>query len=207
MLALLLASAFAPAQAAKPAAKPVPRVAARNGVPIKTVPANTPGALTLLYGDDHVFGVVVPKGWVADDSSGIGSRIRTVFYPAGQTWAAAKAVMYANPLHQDDKVRRTLRQMIDKDVAAFRKASPRGKVTTVPSITTVNGQTAEVRYFAPGGASPSEAVAYVAEQDLVMLLVLSAREPDAFQRSLPAFRELVTGYQFVGAGLQTPTGR
>lgn len=191
-----------PVHAATPA-----RRAAPSPAPANTVPVNTPGALTVLYGDDHVFAIVVPNGWVVDDTSGLGSRIRTVIYPKGQTWIAAKTVMYVNPLHQDLKARKTLRQMIDRDVAAFRKATPGGRVTTAPSLKTSQGKTAEVRYFAPGPGEPGEAVAYLEEPGLVMLLVLSSTEPGGFRRALPAFRQLVQGYQFVGANIQTPTGR
>ena len=49
-----------------------------------------------------------------------------------------------------------------------------------------------------------EAVAYVAEADLVMLLVLQSRDADGFRRGLPAFESLVASYQFVAGGIQTP---
>ena len=53
----------------------------------------------VVEGDDHLFMVSAPKGWVLDDTSGMGSRIRCVFYPKGQRWATAPTVMYVNPLH------------------------------------------------------------------------------------------------------------
>jgi hypothetical protein len=190
----LLAMLPALALAAKPAPRVVP--SASNG-PKKP-------ELTILYGDDHAFGIVAPAGWVVDDSSGMGSKIRVVLYPAGQKWASAPTVMYVNPLHQSKGSSRTLQQMIQQDVAAFTKQSPKGKVTTQPSLRTAKDQVAEVRYFAPTGGEPVEAVAYVAEEDLVMLLVLASREPAEFRRQVPAFRALVAGYQFVAGGIQTP---
>jgi hypothetical protein len=37
-----------------------------------------------------------------------------------------------------------------------------------------------------------------------MLLVLSSRDAEGFQRSLPAWESLVSSYQFVIGGVQTP---
>lgn len=189
LLALATGAQAAPKSAAKPSA------------------ATPPPALTLVYGDDHVFGVVAPAGWVVDDSSGLGSRIRVVLYPRGQKWSTAKTVMYVNPLHQKGSDPKSLGEMIDRDVASFRRANPRGAVTAAPMIRTLKGQTAQVRYFSPTGGQPAEAVAYIPEENLVMLLVLSSREPGGFRAALPAFQEFVRHYQFVGGDVQTPTAR
>ncbi len=192
-----------------PLATPMPRTASAAAKPAKlaTAPAaadTTKPALTLVYGDDHCIGFVAPKGWVVDDTSGLGSRIRVVLYPRGETWKGSPAVMYANPLHQKPREPLTLHQMIERDVASFRKASPQGAVTVGPELHTGKGQLAEVRYFSETGGPPHEAVAYIAEENLVMLLVLSARTPDTFRTSLPAFEGLVSSYQFVAGGIQTP---
>jgi hypothetical protein len=162
------------------------------------------GALTIMYGDDHAFGIVPPEGWAVDDSSGINSKIRVVLYPIGQKWDTAPTVMYVNPLHQVKGSELTLKQMIEKDVATFAEKAPKGKVMTRPSLKTSKSQVAEVRWFSPTGGQPLEAVAYVAEDDLVMLLVLSARDADGFKRHLPAFESLVASYQFVMGGVETP---
>ena len=162
------------------------------------------GALTVMYGDNHAFAVVPPEGWAIDDSSGINSKIRVVLYPIGEKWDTAPTVMYVNPLHQVKGSPLTLKQMIEKDVATFAEKAPKGKVTTRPSLKTSKSQLAEVRYFSPTGGPPLEAVAYVAEDELVMLLVLSSRDPGGFKRSLPAFESLVASYQFVMGNVETP---
>ena len=159
---------------------------------------------TLLYGDDHVFAICAPSGWVIDDSSGMGSKIRVVLYPKGQKWATAKTVMYVNPLHQDAKRPKTLRDMIAHDMTAFRKSNPQGVALSGPMMPTATEKKAEVRFFAHDGGKPHEAVAYVAEDELVMLLVLSSRSAEDFSLALPAFQLLVKSYNFVGSGLLTP---
>jgi hypothetical protein len=163
------------------------------------------GNMTLVYGDDHVFGVVPPPGWVVDDSSGLGSKIRVVLYPRGQKWATAPIVMYSNPLHQDPRARKSFAQMLERDAADFRRQSPHGKVTSGPPIHNVKGQTAEVRYFAPDGREPLTAVAYYEEKELVMLLVLDSKTPAGFRQTLPLFNGMVSSYQFVASSVPTPT--
>lgn len=180
--------------------------AAAPASPARTAPAAPApkGEFTILYGDDHAFGITPPEGWTVDDTSGLGSHIRVVLYPRGQQWSSAPTVMYVNPLHQKAEARKALPQMIDRDVAEFMKRSPKGRVTAGRPLRTGKAKVAEVRYFAPTGGPPLEAVAYVAESDLVMLLVLSSRDGGGFRNALPAFESLVASYQFVAGGIQTP---
>jgi len=135
---------------------------------------------------------------VLDDTSGMGSRIRCVFYPKGQTWAGSATVMYVNPLHGFGVEKRNLAAMIAENEKAFRKRAPKGRVSDGGTLTTGAGKSAQVRYFAPDGRAPVEAVTYVPEKELVMLIVLSSRTPKGFQAALPAYRELVGTYAWVG---------
>ena len=160
--------------------------------------------LTLLYGDNHAFGIVVPEGWSVDDTSGLGSKLRVVLYPKGQSWTSAPTVMYVSSIHPPKGVRRTLRQTIEGDLQQFARKAPKGRVSSQPAIPTAGASAAEVRFFAPDGARATEAVAYVPEENVTVLLCLSSRDADGFERALPAFRALVRGYRFVAADLQTP---
>jgi hypothetical protein len=201
-LRLVLAAGLLLAGIAGPIAAPC-----AMGAPAKAPakPGQPASTLELVYGDDHAFGVITPPGWVLDDTSGLGSRIRVVFYPKGQTWATSPVVMYSNPLHQDPKHPKTLLEMIERDVAEFEAHAPKGRVTTAPNLSAGGGRPALVRYFAPEGGAPTSAVSYLQEPDFVMMLVLDAKSPGEFTRALPAYREMVGSYQFVAAGVNTPT--
>lgn len=154
----------------------------------------------VVEGDDHLFMVSAPVGWVLDDTSGMGSRIRCVFYPKGQKWATAPTVMYVNPLHGFTAKERKFSMLISDDVRAFLKRSPKGRVMDAGNLPTgASGKQAVVRYFSEDGGPPHEAVAYVPEKQLVMLLVLQSRTAQGFQAALPAFRDLVSTYAWVGS--------
>lgn len=192
-VALLVGAAPAGAQG-KPAAPP-------SEVRVGPGSSAAPGARKALVveGDNHLFMVSAPEGWVLDDTSGMGSRIRCVFYPKGQKWATSPTVMYVNPLHGFSAKERKVSALIADSQKQFLKRSPRGRVTDAGTLpTSVTGKNAIVRYFSEDGGPPHEAVAYVPEKDLVMLIVLSSRTPAGFQKALPAFRELVSFYAWVG---------
>jgi hypothetical protein len=164
-------------------------------------PADAPVRHALVIeGDDHLFMVAAPHGWVLDDTAGMGSRIRCVFYPQGDKWATAATVMYVNPLHGFGVKTRTVTTLMAEDEAAFHKRAPRGKVTDAGTLpTSEKDNFARLRYFSDDGGPPHEAVAYVPDKDLVMLLVLSSHTPQGFADALPAYRQLVESYAYVGA--------
>ncbi|HEY6196948.1 MAG TPA: hypothetical protein VI504_18125, partial [Candidatus Eisenbacteria bacterium] len=153
----------------------------------------------VIEGDDHLFMVSAPAGWVLDDTSGMGSRIRCVFYPKGQKWSTAPTVMYVNPLHGYGARTRTVSTLMSEDEKAFKKRAPKGTVTEAGTIATTGRKTAHVRYFSDDGGPPHEAVAYVPERELVMLLVLTSRTPQGFQQALGAYHQLVESYAWVGS--------
>jgi len=156
----------------------------------------------VIEGDNHLFMVSAPKGWVVDDTSGMGSRIRCVFYPKGQQWATAPTVMYVNPLHGAAVKSRTVSALIAEDEKAFHQRSPKGKVTDGGTLPTGTKKIAMVRYFSEDGGAAHEAVAYVPEADLVMLLVLSSRTPQGFQQALASYREMVSTYAWVASNAE-----
>jgi len=184
-----VARSAAPPAAAPPAASPAPR-------------DSTTRKALVIEGDNHLFMISAPDGWVLDDTSGMGSRIRCVFYPRGQKWNTAATVMYVNPLHGYGAKARTVSSLMAEDEQSFRKTAPRGKVTDGGTIQITGKRTAVVRYFSYDGGPAHEAVAYVPEAELVMLLVLSSKTPAGFQGALPAYREMVQSYAWVASNTE-----
>jgi hypothetical protein len=191
-LVLLCVAAASAATTGTPAAAPA--------APAKPAGAPPTRQALVIEGDDHLFMVAAPPGWVLDDTAGMGSRIRCVFYPLGQKWATAATVMYVNPLHGFGAKTRTVTTLMAEDEQAFKKRTPRGKVTDAGKLViSEKGNFARVRYFSDDGGPPHEAVAYVPDKDLVMLLVLSSHTPEGFQEALPAYHQLVESYAYVGS--------
>jgi len=111
----------------------------------------------------------------------------------------AATVMYVNPLHGIELKDRTFSSMLAFQEREFRKHAPKGRMTEQGTLPTAGGKTARLRYYAYEGGAPNEAIAFVPENELVMLIVLTSRTPQGFREALPAFRELVSSYAWVGA--------
>jgi hypothetical protein len=197
-LALSLAFVLVCAASANAAGTSTPATA--PAAPAKPVGAAPTRQALVIEGDDHLFMVAAPAGWVLDDTAGMGSRIRCVFYPKGQKWATAPTVMYVNPLHGFGVKTRTVTTLMAEDEQAFRKRAPHGTVTDAGTLpTSEKGNAARLRYFSNDGGPPHEAVAYVPDKDLVMLLVLSSQTPQGFREALEAYKQLVESYAYVGS--------
>lgn len=198
LVGALLASTRPAGAQAPPPASPAPAPSPAKGKPGATTQLN------MLYGDDHVFGVVTPAGWTLDSKAGLPSNIRAVLYPKGQKWQTATAAMYVNPLHQrKGEAPLSFDAMIARDTREFIEHWPKGKVTEGRPLPTGGQKTASVRYFTKSGGEAEEAVAYVEEQGLVMLIVLTAHTPRDFRGALPAFEKLVGSYVFMAGNVRT----
>jgi hypothetical protein len=107
--------------------------------------------------------------------------------------------MYVNPMHGYGLKERTVSKMIAENEREFHQRAPKGRIVEAGTLKTGAGKSAKVRHFAYDGGEPTEAVAFVPENELVMLVVLSARDAKGFQSSLAPFRELVGTYAWVGS--------
>src|ERR1044072_256477 len=153
----------------------------------------------LVYGKDHVFAVTAPEGWVLDNKSGVEQGIHAVFYPVGSNWRDSKAVMYVNTAAKSD----TLEKFIEGDVAGFRKDSPGLKVTDDEPLTVAGKERVIVKRFSDDQYGNHEAVAYVEESKVVVIIVFTARTKKDFEAALPAFRKLVSSYRFISGKVVT----
>lgn len=158
----------------------------------------------LLYGPGYVFSVAAPKDWVLDEKSGARMGARAVFYPEGSSWAEGRAVMYVNTYYKRDPAAETLESVIAGDVAAFKQKSEKLKVVVAPELPTRKEKKAAVRYFEGDQFNNFEAVAYLDEGKVVVMLVLTARSKKEFEGALPAFAELVGSYLFLGDKIVMP---
>jgi len=154
--------------------------------------AQTGGGAGIVYGADHAFAIRAPNGWVLDNTSGKNHGLCVVFYEEGKSWQGADVVLYANTASKRVEGQSTLEQLIEFDVAQFKSRAPHMRVTSAPNI-----RGAEVRHFIGDEYGNHEAVAYIDEELIVVMLVLSARTKEDFERAYPAFQELVESYQFL----------
>jgi len=149
----------------------------------------------IVYGKDHVFAIKAPDGWVLDNQSGVRQGLQAVFYPEGGSWKESKAVMYVNGAGKsaDD----TLEKFVERDVAGYREQSPGLKVADDETLPVGGKEKVLVKRFSGDRGGSYEAVAYVEESKVVVIIALHARTREEFESALPAFRKLVSSYRFI----------
>lgn len=156
----------------------------------------------VVWGPSHAFYLSPPTGWVLDNRSGVSQGLYAVFYPEGSSWADSTRVMYVNTVKRE---RRDIATLIREDTARIRSESAGVKVTIADPIPIGTGS-AEVRRFSGDRWGNCEAVAYIAERNIFVLLVLTARNQDLFLKSLNAFKSMVKSYEFLTDDPENATG-
>jgi surface antigen len=192
LLIALLVMCFAPGLAAR-------QKASTANKPVQPGPSDRTG---VIFGPGHAFSLDAPDQWVLDNESGSAQGLQAVFYPVGKSWTNAPVVIYANVILKKNPRTENARTVAARDIADFRKKSPTLKVTDAAPLPTgdqVAGhpKRAIVKYFSGDDFGNSEAVAYIDESKVVVMLVLSSRKETNFQPALPTFAQLVRSYRFL----------
>jgi hypothetical protein len=149
----------------------------------------------LIYGDRHALTLLAPDRWVLDTRSGERQGLQAVFYPQGERWSKSPSVMYCQVVGRGKDIR-DLKAMLDYDQNRFRNSSPTALIEEKPALQ-AGGRKAEVRHFTGGAHGTIEEVAYIEERTVIVMVILSCRSSEAYETSLPAFRQLVASYKFL----------
>ena len=151
----------------------------------------------IVYGRDHSFILSAPNGWILDNSSGVSQGLHAVFFPDGSSWKGGTVVMYARVIHKDAKRNKTIGQVIQNDIVTFKNASNDSTITDGVPISTKDSKKAVVKYFYDGENKNHEAVAFIDESKVVVILVLTSRAKEEYEKSLSAFKDLIASYHFL----------
>jgi hypothetical protein len=90
------------------------------------------------------------------------------------------------------------------DSIEFVHSNPGIKITVADTIGISDELYAVVRHFAGDLHGNFEAVAYVSEKTITPQIVLTCQTEEAFIESLPAFKQLVRSYRWVGDATIVP---
>lgn len=147
----------------------------------------------IIWGQGHLYSLKSPKGWVLDNVSGKRRGLHAVFYPVGGSWANSKAVMYANVAVKESG-QNNIKELIDYSLVTLKAKSPNVKVKDLETVT-VGEKTVVIKEWL-NNMNNHEAVAYIEESKVIVLLVLTSQDKSEYTKSLTAFRELIGSYNF-----------
>lgn len=149
------------------------------------------GHTIVLESDGGSFAVEGPRDWIADRKVGRRLGVCCVYYSKG-SWDTAETVMYPNIVTKGPG-KTTLQELMDSDLAKFRKDNP--GMTYVDGDMPFKGRTAKVRYFHGVNQGSSEAVAYIDEEKIIALVVLSSKTEKGLTDALPLLLGVLETYR------------
>ncbi len=162
-------------------------------------------AAAIIYAEGGAFVMAGPKGWIADHAVGESLGVCCVYYPEGSTWDNAETVMYPN-IATKRRGQQTLKEFMDYDLAEFRKNNPKMTFVDGEKISLKNNRTAILRYFSGINQSAYEVVAYIDEEKIVALVVLSSKTQKGLNDCMPLLRETLQTYAFMNVEFRNGDG-
>ncbi|MBI5043239.1 MAG: hypothetical protein HZC10_05300 [Nitrospirae bacterium] len=158
----------------------------------------------IFFGEDYAYYLKAPEGWMLDQSGGINQDVPAVFYPQGSSWSEATTVMYTTAAYLDGLKNKDIDDVIESNEDYFEERSQDIKIDKKDSIKIEGGKKeAKIVYFLNDSHGNHEAVAYIEEEKVVVMIVLSSRTQQDFYMSLNRFEELVRSYQWVSDRIET----
>ncbi len=150
----------------------------------------------VVQGEGHAFSIAPPKGWVLDNQSGLHQGLQAVFYPSGSSWKHARSVMYVNT--DARKPGQRVESYIESELKDFsREFGEEFQAREWEAIKTSDAKWAHVRRLSGDTWGNYESIAYIEENGVFVLIVLTARDEQSYKDSQQAFEELVKSYRFV----------
>lgn len=149
----------------------------------------------MLFGENFVFYMTAPSGWLLDNQSGVTQGQHMVFYPQGGSWENSPVVAYGNSTPLTDRIR-SVEDFVKQTVQKFRQGgSLLIKSRKQKTIPLVEGKKADIYYYTGDQWANYEAVGYILEKKTINFLVYTARDKSAFEASLDKFFEILRSYK------------
>jgi hypothetical protein len=165
----------------------------------QTAPKQSPtmgGDTAVVYAEGGAFSLEAPKGWITDRETGQKNGVCCVWYPEGSTWDSAETVIYPN-ITTKSSGQKTLDEFMESDLAGFREHDPELTYEVGGDIPLKENRIAKLRLFYNVNHGSSEAVAYVDEEKIIAVVVMSSKTKKNLSDSIPLLRTLLQSYTFV----------
>lgn len=153
-----------------------------------------PGAI--VYAEGGAFMIEGPSGWVADHDTGQQMGICCVFYPKGSNFDDAETVIYPN-IATKGPGQATLKEFMEYDLSEFREHNSGMTYDDADDIQIKSKRIAKVRYFHGVNKGSSEAIAYINEDKIIAVLVVSSKTQKELNDAIPLFRGMLQTYAYM----------
>jgi len=155
-------------------------------------PAESKEPSQMLLTSEGLLAIETPKGWVQTEGPGLAFFVRQ-----GENSKTANVWMYIStaPVGPDEDAK-DFHAYIKSDIAGFRERFKNGAVREEAAIDLPRTKTSALVYTFESNEQHNsfEEIVYIPESGRVLLLVLSAKNKDAFAESVPDFRAFAKSY-------------
>ena len=156
-------------------------------------PDNTDG--TIFVGRNFSFALKEPAGWVMNGEVAKSQDLEAVFYPTGSSWKNSVVVMYARVINKNEE-QPTVQKVISNDVDDFMKLSKESTVADSPTLETRDKKKGISKVFYDAANKNYECVTFIDEPKVVVIIAVSSRDKNEYEKAQPAFKALVSSYFF-----------
>lgn len=152
-----------------------------------------------LYGQNHLYALQAPPGWELDNQVGRSRGIQAMFYKKGEGIAPQYSYMYTN-VSQIGKEVRTVEDLVKITEREFHQQNAelnRNLKVSHLKDETINGKLFKIYKWQYGNRQ--EAVAYVKEEYVIVMMILTAPTKASYTASYQNFKELLKSYRFMSS--------
>jgi hypothetical protein len=155
----------------------------------------------VIYGDQHIFTISTPEGWVNDKESASKIGLVSFFYSKSDVDKEPKSHMYAMGYDKDEN-NKELKSFMNGDIANFKKKYPKltyeqieiGKSGGIIDATMLSYSNLDDRF--------KEEVIYLETEFSVLVFVFSTFSEADYKSYQPVFDQLVASFNYRGSNPQ-----
>lgn len=150
----------------------------------------------LLHGENYLFYIKAPDGWILDTSNGVSEGLEVVIYPKRASWEKTSTIMFPQIFQKLDFKTGKIEEIIKHYKDDTLDRIPYAKFSSLSSVKTRDKSVARVLKVIHRRI---DAVGFIDESEVVVLLVLSSEDNKGFNKSYSAFVELIKSYNFIAS--------
>jgi hypothetical protein len=158
------------------------------------------GPGVIVYAEGGAFMIEGPSGWIADHDTGQQMGICCVFYPKDSNFDDAETIIYPN-IATKVPGQATMTEFMEYDLSEFREHNPGMTYEDGSDIRMKSNRVAKIRYFYGVNKDSSEAIAYIDEDKIIAVIVISSKTRRGLDGAMPRFRGMLETYAYMNVEL------
>lgn len=157
--------------------------------------------MNVIYGEQHIFTITTPEGWVNDKELASKIGLVSFFYAKPDADKELKSHMYANGYDKDTR-NKDLKSFMNGDIANFKNKYP--NLTFKEIEIEKSGDIIDAKMLSYSNLEDryKEEVLYLETEFSVLVFVFSTFSESDYKKYRPAFDKLIASFNYRGSNPQ-----